>query len=196
MYRLTPRMQQAFRESLMRYHNLFSAGRCQGWELEELLYRSIQSDNAARHHPVWQEAGHDDEADIRVRTNGDIHLLQVKSGRVVSDCLELSGHRLGRFGGDFQQITDYLNGNNAEIVAVPYRKVDDVNGRSHIYQVAYADVAHLTGIDAGNWEQAGKSWRQTNQLGVRFTLHPSMSWQIWWRIPLRLVQRLPEFTIR
>ena len=110
MYRLTPRMIQNFRPRFERYHQLFSAGRCSGWELEELIFRSIQSDNIAQHTLSGVKLGHDDEADIRVRINGDVHLLQIKSGRIRAGNLTLSGFRLGRFAGDFHAINDYLNG--------------------------------------------------------------------------------------
>lgn len=195
MYRLTPRMQQHFRQDLERYHALFSAGRCSGWELEELIFRAIQSDNRAQHHAFWQEAGHDDEADIRVRTNGETHLLQIKSGAIRANHLTLSGHRLGRFNGDFQQITDYLNGNDAQIISIPYRKVDDHTGRHHIYQIVYADARHLTGLQAGDWREHGRTWVQTNVYGVEFSLRPSMSWQIWWRIPERLLEQAAEIRL-
>ena len=195
MYRLTPRMQQHFRQDLERYHALFSAGRCSGWELEELIFRAIQSDNRAQHHAFWQEAGHDDEADIRVRTNGETHLLQIKSGAIRANHLTLSGYRLGRFNGDFQQITDYLNGNDAQIISIPYRKVDDHTGRHHIYQIVYADARHLTGLQAGDWREHGRTWVQTNVYGVEFSLRPSMSWQIWWRIPERLLEQVAEIRL-
>ena len=54
MYRLTPRMVQSLRHDLHRYHDLFSGGRCQGWELEELIVRAIKSDAQANHHPLCQ----------------------------------------------------------------------------------------------------------------------------------------------
>ncbi len=55
MYQLTPRMQQNFRQYLEKYHDLFDGGRCSGWELEELIYKSIQSDNTAGHHATWKK---------------------------------------------------------------------------------------------------------------------------------------------
>ena len=195
MYRLTPRMLQYFRQDLERYHALFSAGRCSGWELEELIFRAIQSDNNAQHHAFWKEAGHDDEADIRVRTNGDTHLLQIKSGSIRGGFLTLSGHRLGRFDGDLGLISEYLNSNSAQIVSVPYRKVDDENGRHHIYRVVYGNVEHLTGLRANDWEQVGAAWTQTNRYGVEFSLRPSMSWQIWWRMPERLLEQGIEIVV-
>lgn len=195
MYRLTARMQQHFRHQLEQFHQLFSAERCSGWQLEEMLFRAIQSDNNAQHHAFWREGGHDDLADIRVRINGDTHLLQIKSGSVKGGYLTLSGHRLGRFNGDFRQITAYLNRNSAEIISVPHRKEDNEHGVQHIYRIAYVAVEHLTHLQPGEWKERGKTWEQTNRYGVIFSLRPSMSWQIWWRIPETLVEQLPEMVI-
>lgn len=84
MYQLTARMEQTLRQYLEKYHDLFDGGRCSGWELEELVFKSIQSDSTAGHHATWQEGGHDDEADIRVRVNGIVYPLQIKSGAINS----------------------------------------------------------------------------------------------------------------
>lgn len=184
MYRLTPRMLQHFEQGLRRFHDLFSGGRCLGWQQEELIVGAIKADTQAQHHVFWKEGGHDDEADIQVRTNGDVHPLQIKSGKVSGGKLALSGHRLGRFNGDLRRITDYLNANSANILTVPYEQIDDDNGRTHIYTVSYVDVHHLTGLRADKWVKRGASYRQTNSYGVEFSLSPSMSWQIWWRVPL------------
>lgn len=196
MYRLTPRMLQHFEQGLRKFHALFSSGRCLGWQQEELIAGAIKADTQAQHHVFWKEGGHDDEADIRVRTNGDMHLLQVKSGKVAGGKLTLSGHRLGRFNGDLRRITDYLNANSANILTVPYEKTDDANGITHAYTVSYVDVHHLTGLRADKWEKVGASYKQTNADGVEFTLSPSMSWQVWWRIPLSLVEESPTISIR
>ena len=195
MYRLTPRMLQSFRQYLEQYHSLFSAKRCSGWELEELIFRAIQSDNQAQHHAFWKEAGHDDEADIRVRINGDVHFLQIKSGEIKRGHLVLSGHRLGRFKGDLGAISRYLNDNSAEIIAVPYRRMEDDSGRKHIYRVVYVNPEHFTGVEPDRWEHVGAQWRQTSEAGVVFSLRPSMSWQIWWEIPEALLEQQPEFAI-
>lgn len=197
MYQLTPRMQQTLQQSLKKYHELFDGGRCLGWELEELIFKAIQSDSTARHYATWTEAGHDDEADIRVVVNNTEYALQIKSGTVKRGYLELSGHRLGRFDGNLEDITEYLNNNSSEILSIPYRKVDDDTGRHHIYRIVYVDSTYLRLLAPTDWEKPNnrKSWRQTNPYGVIFTLHPSMSWQVWWRIPETLLEQMPEFTI-
>jgi hypothetical protein len=197
-------MEQTLRQYLEKYHDLFDGGRCSGWELEELVFKSIQSDSTAAHHATWQEGGHDDEADIRVRVNSEVHPLQIKSGEIKQVTsgderkphLVLSGHRLGRFNGNFESITEYLNKDRADFLSIPYRKVDDETGRHHIYQIVYVEQSYLRQLNPTQWEQASiSSLKQINPHGVIFTLHPSMSWQVWWRIPLSLVDHSPEFII-
>lgn len=195
VYRLTPRMLQRLERDLRKYHELFSGGRCAGWQQEELVVAAIKSDTAAQHHVFWQEAGHDDKADIRVRTNGDEHFLQLKSGKVQAESLILSGHRLGRFGGVLKDITDYLNSGSANLLAIPYKRVDDENGRRHIYQVSYVDAELLTGLSADDWKREGKSYEQVNEYGVEFSVRPSMSWQVWWSIPLSHVEQEEPFIV-
>ena len=203
MYRLTPRMEQTLRQNLEKFHELFDGGRCSGWQLEELLFKSIQADSAAGHHATWKEGGHDDKADIRVRVNGVIYPLQIKSGEIKqvrsgndrSPHLVLSGHRLGRYRGELENITTYLNQDRADFLSIPYRKVDDDTGRHHIYQIVYIDQVYLRELIPSQWEQVGSSWKQINRHGTIFTISPTMSWQVWWRIPLSLVDSSQEFNI-
>ena len=203
MYRLTARMEQTLRQYLEKYHDLFDGGRRSGWELEELVFKAIQSDSTAGHHATWKEGGHDDEADIRVRVNGVVFPLQIKSGtikQVKSDNektphLVLSGHRMGRFKGDFGGMTEYLNEERADFLSIPYRKVDDHSGRHHIYQIVYVEGIYLRELNPAEWDKDKSSWKQINPNGVIFTVSPSMSWQVWWRIPLSLVNHSPEFII-
>lgn len=187
MYTLTARMEQHLKSDLERYHALFDGGRCQGWEQEELIVRAIQSDTSAQHHPFWREAGHDDKADILVRVNGKRYPLQVKSGKIQSARLVLSGHRLGRFDGDLAEISDYLNKASANIISLSYLQTDDDTGRHHEYTLRYVSVDYLRGLAGKGWEKHGAQYRQTNEHGVEFSLRPSMSWQIWWYIPLSLL---------
>jgi len=187
-------MEQSLYRSLRKYHGLFTAKRCDGWELEELIHRAIQQDNAAGHHSKWKEAGHDTEADIDVHVNGTTHRLQIKSGKVKKRCgtLVLSGHRLGRFDGNLSDISQYLNTRTHEILAVPYRQINDHRGRRHCYRLCYVDSSSLADVRADAWAKQGQQWRQTNESGVLFSLRPSMSWQIWWEIPSRLLTLCDE----
>lgn len=203
MYRLTPRMLQHFeQQGLRKFHDLFSGGRCLGWQQEELIVAAIKADTQAQHHVLWKERGHDDKADIQVRTNGDVHALQIKSGEIIGGRkgkekkLKLSGHRHGRFEGDLQQITDYLNTRTANIIAVPYEQTDNQQGRIHIYTVSYVDIRYLRELKADEWERKKKIYVQTNAHGVEATLKPSLSWQVWWNVPMELVEQTTPISIR
>lgn len=209
MYRLTPRMQQTLKKDLTAYHNLFQGGRCSGWELEELLVRAINSDTTVGHHVQWTEKGHDDSADIVVSHNGLKDYMQIKSGQVnntkfidaagdslgMFKVINISGHRLGRFKGDLTEITDYLNNRPAHILAVPCVQTDSKTGRTFVYTVSYLDMKYLTGISDTGWTRRGKQWDQISSHGVRFSLRPSMSWQIWWSVPITLATPDPDIII-
>ena len=193
MYHLTPRMTQRLWHYFNRYHDLFSGGRCQGWELEELIVKAIKDDTGAQHQVFWREAGHDDKADIKVVSDKE-YLIQIKSGRLKEVGLILSGYRLGRFKGDLVQMTDYLNNLPADFIAVPYSQEDADQGRKHIYEICYVGKNDLQHLDANRWQQVkgrqgGLTYSQTNALGVELKLHPSMSWQVWWTIPYSIVER-------
>ncbi|MBC6436822.1 MAG: hypothetical protein GDA52_01495 [Rhodobacteraceae bacterium] len=134
---------------------------------------------------MWKEAGHDGQADIRIRTNGKVWPVNVKSGKIRRESLVLSGHRLGRFQGDFGAISDYLNTPVADIIAVPHEAREDATGRHHIYTTLYIPKEMLQGADATRWERQGAQYIQTSDKSVLFSLRPAMSWQIWWTIPIR-----------
>ena len=191
MYRLTSRMLQHLRADLQKYHDLFRGGRCSGWELEELVDRAIKSDTQAQHHSKWKEAGHDDQADIVVQVNGSSHKVQIKSGKwsgKLNPELILSGHRLGRFEGNMPSITEYLNAPKASILAIPCVKADNEQGRTFSYDVGYISEETIVGLDVHKWQKKGAERIQTNAHGVKFSLRPKMSWQIWWRIPKGLIE--------
>ena len=198
MYELTPKMEQKFRSLLGDFHELFDGSRCSGHLLEELLVNSIKSDTRSKHHAIWDENTHDDNHDILVEeTNGQRHYLEVKSGKIsgkgVAKVLTLSGHRLGRFEGDLDRISDYLNRSVSQIVSVPYRRIEDSGGRNHLYKITYIQSKVLKGVKGADWRKIRKQFRATNELGVEFTLNPTMSWQVWWKIPYRLVVEKEEF---
>ena len=201
-YRLTSQMRQNFRNYLVKFHDLLKGGRCSGWQLEEFLVKSIRSDNVAGHHAKWREGGHDTDADITVLSNRQIHLIQVKSGKLTEYYLKLSGHRLGRFNGDVSEITQFLNNTRYQIISVAYSLKEDDRGRAHCYTIHYIDPEKMRiGADLEWKEVLNKSrtkvsrYQLVNEYGVKFSLHPSMSWQIWWDIPLNVIDSEDEFCV-
>lgn len=212
MYRLSPKMEQNLRKYLSIYHDLFVGERCSSSQLEELLAKSIRDDNNEEHHARWKEGGHDSDADITVSVKGKTHYLQIKSGKIkkkkdMGYCLELSGYRMGKHTKKDKKskelrpvpeimdaVSEFLDSRDAEIVSVPHRKVDDEQGRRHIYRICYIKPEMLKGVKGSDWFEKGAHYRVISSNGVLFTLHPSMSWQVWWTIPLELVKVGREFT--
>ncbi len=189
MYKLTDRMLQALEKDLRKFHELFQGGRCQAWQLEELIAKAIRSDFNKSDKVVWKGNGHDIGCDILVNDNIEI---QIKSGAVDNNYLTLSGHRLGRFKGNLQEITDFLHQNLYLLIAVPYYDKDCELGKSHIYQIFYLDTKILKLDDYKKWNEkkgkkGGVSYYATNNYGVELSIHPTMSWQIWWNIPLKIL---------
>ena len=70
----------------------------------------------------------------------------------------------------------YINRKSVNIISVSYEKLDDDKGRHHKYHFRYLDMKFLRGIVSDNWEKYGeKQYRQTNEHGVLFRLHPTMN---------------------
>ena len=202
VYRLTSQMKQNFQIYLVKFHGLLKGGRCLRWQLEEFLVKSIRSDNVAGHHARWREGGHDIDADITVRSNGKIHLIQVKSGSSTKNYLKLSGHRLGRFNGDILEITQFLNDTRYQIISIAYSLKEDESGRAHCYTMHYISPEKMRiGADLEWKEVLNKSetkvsrYQLVNDYGVKFSLNPSMSWQIQWDIPLSVIDSEDEFCV-
>jgi hypothetical protein len=179
-------MIQHLEKDLKKFHELFQGGRCQAWQLEELIAKAIRSDFDKNEKVLWKGNGHDIGCDIIV--NDDVK-IQIKSGTIKKDSLVLSGHRLGRFKGDLEVITDFLNDNQYLLVAVPYYSEEDDNGKSHIYQIFYLETKMLGLEDYKKWKKEKSKYVAVNKYGVELSINPSMSWQIWWNFPL---SEIPE----
>ena len=200
MYRLTPRMRQILRRNLKEYHYLFNSGGCSGRSLEELIFKSIRLDNNADHYTTWKRIGHDNEADICVTVNGEAYPLDIKSGIVKAGYLTLSGPRLGRFDGDIEQITAYLNSRKSEILSVSYRGVVEdkemaADYGKYRYQIMYVDATYFHDLKPSSWKKVGKRWQQTNLCGVIFLLNPAIGWKLRWKVPEKLLDMSEEFFI-
>lgn len=193
MYRLTDLMLQNLERDLRKFHELFQGGRCQAWQLEELIAKSINSDFKAKDKAYWQGNGHDIEADIIVGNNK----ISVKSGKIKNankknEKLILSGHRLGRFEGNLKEISKFLSSNTYLLIAVPYDNEENEHGKQHHYQLIYMDALLLQPSDwkakysKKNPKKISK-YECTNNKGVYCSISPSMSWQVWWEIPTHII---------
>lgn len=186
MYKLTDIMLQSLEKDLRKFHELFQGGRCQAWQLEELIAKAIRSDFSKSEGVIWKGNGHDIGCDIIINNK---HHIQIKSGKIEGDFLKLSGHRLGRFNSDLEQISDFLNKNDYVLISVPYYLEKGDFGKKHVYQIFYIDTNILKIDDHTSWQKIKKNYFLTNKKGVQLSLHPSMSWQIWWKIPLSILEK-------
>lgn len=189
MYKLTDKMIQQFEKDLNKFHELFQGGRCQAWQLEELIAKAIRSDFTKNEKVVWKGNGHDIGCDILINDKIEI---QIKSGFIKNDKLILSGHRLTRFNGNFKDITNFLNKNLYSLITVPYETKEDSFGQSHIYQIFYLENSFLKLESDDKWtkkvsERKKLTYFTENSIGVEMAIYPSMSWQIWWYMPLKIL---------
>ena len=155
---------------LKQYHTLFPNLKCKGECLEHIVAQAINGKVLG---------GHNKEADIQVNNI----FMQIKSGDINNKrILTISGYRLTRFNQNFKEINRFLHSINTQIITVP------TEGGSFCYQVYEIDYRLLKPIE--KWTTKGKSFYQTNLHGVTLSISPSMSWQIWWKIPVALLTRL------
>lgn len=190
MYKLTDIMIQNLENDLKTFHSLFRGGRCEAWQLEELIVKAIKSDHSKSEKVTWIGRGHDVGKDVQIETNGKVNDIQIKSGKIKKPNMVVSGHRTGRFEGDLNKIKEFLNSNKYDTFLIPYCEEVDKLGKRFIYKIFYAD-SNIFKID-NDWEpKIGKKGSKTfftqNSKGVKIFLRPSMSWQIWYEIPLSIL---------
>lgn len=186
MYKLTDVMIQNFEAYLKKFHELLKGGRCEAWQLEELIIKAIKSDYSKHDLVIWKGRGHDIDKDLQIiDKSGKTNDIQIKSGKITKNKITVSGHRTGRFKGDLKKITDFLNNNKYDSFIIPHRISQDEYGKKFIYQIFYIS-AEIFKIDS-EWINDGKKFITHNSWGVKFLLQPTMSWQIWWEIPLNVI---------
>ena len=83
------------------------------------------------------------------------------------------------FKDNFSEINNFLSSFKSVIVSVPTKK------NTFDYLIYEIDPRILKPLDL--WERKGKSYFQVNKNNVRLTISPSMSWQVWWRIPIKIL---------
>ena len=195
MYKLTPRMEQHIKQDLIEYHRILGASRCSGTQLEEIIFKSIQLDHETGHHAKWNAGSHATDSDIIVVADKVEYPIQIKSGKLTVDYIKLSGYRMTKFNGDIEQITEYLNSKSSNIISVVHKLQNDDSSRHHIYQIFYIDYKYLRSLDYQKWYKINSGFKQTNTWNVEFGLFPKMSWQVWWTIPISLLDKSAEIVI-
>lgn len=186
MYKLTDIMIQNFENDLKKFHELFRGGRCEAWQLEELIVKAIKSDYSKSERVTWKGRGHDTDKDVQIiDNNGKINDIQIKSGKIMKEKIIVSGHRTGRFNGNLSEITNFLNSNKYDSFIIPYRINSDNYGNKFIYRIFYVN-AEIFKIDK-EWKYDGNKYITYNSKGLKILLVPKMSWQVWWEIPLSII---------
>jgi len=79
MYKLTDIMIQNLEKDLKTFHRLFSGGRCEAWQLEELIVRAIKSDHSKSERVIWIGRGHDVGKDVQIiEANDKVNDIQIR----------------------------------------------------------------------------------------------------------------------
>ncbi len=201
MYKLTPKMLKEFKSSLRKYHKLFDGGRCEGFQQQELIVKAIKTDARSNLEVFWKGKTHKDKPDIIIKTKEEEHLFKVRSGDEEEDKIIISGYRLGKHDGNFSSITQYLNSREENIIGITYDKEDGKTRSKHIYRLYYLNISKLKGITTNKWVKKSTSRSknptriQTNSHNVEFSVHPSMSWQVWWSVPKDIFEEKQEVVI-
>ena len=174
-------------ENLTDHHKLYKKIRCKAENLEELIVRSLDSSG---YNVGWDPASHDKIKDIVVNNTNN---LSIKSGTFnkKKKSINISGHRLGSFKSNFKEITDYLNKSTDTISVYNPSK----NFKKHTYVISTISKEKFAGLKSDAWIKKGAAFNQTNAFNVKFSLRPTMSWQIWWEIPVSQAELLGTIEI-
>ena len=188
MYSLNFVQIQNLENLLRQYHQLFSGSRCVAQQLEELIIKAIKTDMTSVDSLQWKGFGHSIDCDLVLNQTEKI---QIKAGDAKPDKLILSGHRLGRFKEDLDEINSFLLLNLCNVIAVPYHLNVSELGNEHWYRIYYIDAEYLKPTIENSWEETegsrgGYYFEQYNEHGTRLRIVPSMSHQVWWELPKSL----------
>lgn len=177
MYKLTDIMIQNLENDLKTFHGLFRGGRCEAWQLEELIVKAIKSEHSKSERVIWIGRGYDVGKDVQIiETNGTVNDIQIKSGKIKKSNIVVSGHRTGRFKEDLNEIKEFLNSNKYDTFLIPYHEEVDKLGKRFIYKIFYAD-SNIFKID-NDWEpkiseKGVKIFFTQNSKGVKIFLRPA-----------------------
>lgn len=186
---------------------------CKAEYLEELFYTALK-----HRYPdaniQWNAGSHSVGTDITLDeagSDGRTYQFSIKSGRertakgTDTSFIDVSGSRLqSKLGvtseglpaariweSSGQSLVDWLNNHHKDFIVLmaPSVKEDGVI----TYEIRYVSPELFSYPDASAWVQKGAELRATLASGIEVSLRPTMSWQIWWKIPkeaTRLIKRI------
>ena len=165
-YKLSKKDKERIQSLLKEYHKLFPNLKCKGECLEHIVAKAIGGEVLG---------GHDKHSDIKIKN----HFIQIKSGEINKGILTISGHRLTRFKNDFTKINEFLSSVESVIISVPTKK--------KIFDYLIYEIDPCLLKPSKLWNKKGKSFYQVNKKNVTLTISPSMSWQVWWKVPIEIL---------
>jgi len=185
----------SLKNSLTVYHGLFRQNKCEAKEMEELVASALDIDPMYTGKVDWKSGSHEPGSDIIIPNTK----LSIKSGSIKNEILTISGNRLTKAKGNFNTINTLLRSYVSDVmICFVYEEKDDK------YQVVYVDSSVFIYPDsAKDWvgvmsKKSGSitawSWMPPNDMLVKIT--PSMSWQVWWHIPLKICRMGASITTR
>lgn len=215
---LNEEMLKTFQNNLEQYHDVVPDIACKGTVLENLLARSLQEScrNAYPNTFVeWDPESHNKGPDITIHeyleNPSKKCSLSVKSGQVssVKDeyYLNISGSRLQSAIEDAEEKnhTDNWLVHGDSII----EHIENIQKKSPVLSVASEKDAYgftyrmsiikpklLTTLpNANEWEKRGNAFFTQNKDGVIATIKPSLSWQIWWTIPVKKILLIDKIRV-
>lgn len=176
------------------WHDLFHYCSPKAEFLEEIFASSLDGAYSAEGVEVdWTPFSHRKDRDILVKQGDEEAKFSIKTGQLVRGKLVISGYRLGRFGGDFAKINEFLTEEAHKQIHLALPSTQE-NG-AVVYSLFRIDPQLLCPSAGIEWAQRKNSFYHRNESGVQLAVHPSMSWQVWWEIPVDQAEKLCEIVV-
>ncbi len=202
MFQIDKCAKEKLEQDVHQYHELFQKNRCSSSELEELLTRAVGHSPEYQGKVDWESGSHRTGTDFDVVHGDMIEGASVKSGvwKFKESMLELSGYRLGRFEENNElrlvDVTSFLWADRSD-VTIAFPEVTARVGSVLIpgYQLVYIpkeSFVYPSSVEEWVVERnkqgaiAAYVWEAPN--GLKARIHPTLSYQIWWKVPRSLCE--------
>ena len=195
MFQLDDIAKQNFQREVDRFHQVIYKNRLGAKELEELLCRAIDGSPEYANKIQWEAGSNKAGADFDIIHAGTIEKVSVKSGtwKNKETLLHVHGNRLTSHDEDLGRITEFLVQNRSDVtLSTPEVSVkigaEVILGYELVYipkeAFVYPTNPHDWVRKIGRTGKATYHWKASS--GFQATIHPTMSWQVWWKIPRSL----------
>jgi hypothetical protein len=174
---------------LISFHGILPRSHLTGGYLEDAVASSLDTDPDLHNFVDWTPGSHNPHADIILKNKNNFG-ISVKSGTLNKEILKISGHRLGKVGGDFNKINKLLMEYRSDVtLCCVYNDFK--------YSIYYVDKDKFSYPNSSlDWEPImGKRNGKVSKYVFRCVgdliveILPELSWQVWWSIPLLLCRK-------